>query len=65
MKLCKDCRHIIRHSDGSSPECAVALYDDPVTGDIKWWFCWSARTPGGPCGKDAKLFEAAETRNAA
>ena len=64
MKYCKDCVHIEEIWMYGDPICEVhmkrILYEDPVRGKLNRETgkisCSSARSDGGICGPDAKLY---------
>jgi hypothetical protein len=64
MKLCIDCRHIIRRTDGTdSPRCgAIDRGVNPVDGTaLPLWWCETCRMSSNVpemCGRDGALFEA-------
>lgn len=65
MTICRDCAHI-RLSDvapqvAEIATCSVSVRTSPVDGREEPMYCIAARTAGGPCGPEARLFEAKES----
>ena len=67
MKFCKDCKHLLAHSDPEFWRCGNALKTpagpNPVTGTelpAKYYFCSTERRPyavANTCGPDGKNHE--------
>ena len=64
MKLCKDCKHIVLedHKEPISYEyamCGAEPCRSPVDGELES-YCIHARRKDGPCGYEARCWEAKE-----
>lgn len=62
MKLCKDCWHMLKHSDAGLTlepmywKCGNEPIQDYVTGAVKYMFCDTARSLTGKCGSQGNFF---------
>lgn len=59
MKFCKDCKYcMVINNRINYARCArTDMQYDPVTGEEKYRYCWSARSLGESCGPEGHLFE--------
>jgi hypothetical protein len=59
--ICADCRFYLKSeiqvANTNFDRCQASEKIHLVTGEKTYAYCESMRTPSGPCGLDAKLFE--------